>query len=229
MLPAETFIYNFEITSYCNAYCPSCFRTMNKSKLPLRHLKVEDFEFLILNNINFIKNNLYEIQIAKFCGEVGDPLLHPKIDQLIGIAESVFNRVEIYTNGGLRNTTWIKNLFRRYGKTRFVFGIDGLSDETNQMYRVNVRTDIALKNMIESAKYRPTRWEYTIFSHNYLELFDVIMFAKKHDLKLLCRFNGRTFNKLDDENIVKCETLLKKHNTDYYICKEDVRMKKKLK
>lgn len=219
-IEVNTRMFNFEITSYCNAGCPSCFRTLEKENLPLnKHLKIEDFEFLILNNINFLKNNQYANQIAKFCGEVGDPLLHPKIEQLISMAECVFDEVEIYTNGGIRNPKWIKNILTQHKKTSFVFGIDGLTDETNQMYRVNVRTNIALKNMIESAKYAFTRWDYTIFNHNYLELPDVIDFARKNKLKLLCRFNGREFNKLDDENIFNCEGLLKKNNIRYYICK----------
>jgi len=213
-------IFNFEITSYCNADCPSCFRTLYKESLPsTRHLKIEDFEFLILHNIKFFKNNQHENLLAKFCGEVGDPLLHPNIEQLIGIAETVFDNVEIYTNGGLRNPKWIKNILTRYKKTRFVFGIDGLTDVTNQIYRVNVRTDIALKNMVESAKHRITRWDYTIFNHNYHELPDVIKFSRKNFLKLLCRFNGREFNKLDDENIFICEESLKKNNISYYVCK----------
>ena len=218
--PDDFCLYNFEITSYCNADCPSCFRTREKENLPpYRHLRVEDFELLVLNNIDFFKNNQYDKLSAKFCGEIGDPLLHPNIVQLIGIAESVFDRVEIYTNGGLRNPKWIKNILTQYKKTCFVFGIDGLTDEINQIYRVNVRTNIALKNMIESAKYAFTKWEYTIFNHNYHELPDVLKFARKHDLSLLCRFNGREFNKLDEENIVKCENLLKKNNIEYYVCK----------
>jgi len=215
-------IFNFEITSYCNAGCPSCFRTRHPEELKLilnKHLKVEDFEFLILHNIKFFKNNQYENLLAKFCGEVGDPLLHPNIEQLISIAETVFDNVEIYTNGGIRGPKWIKKILTRYKKTSFVFGIDGLTDEINQIYRVNVRTDIALKNMVESAKYKTPRWDYTIFSHNYYELPDVIKFARKNSLRLLCRINGREFNKLDDENIFICEELLKKNNISYYVCK----------
>jgi|TARA_Y100001951_G_scaffold42094_1_gene33329 MoaA/NifB/PqqE/SkfB family radical SAM enzyme len=215
-----TCILNFEITSYCNADCPSCFRTREKENLsPYRHLQVEDFELLVLNNIDFFKNNQYHKLSAKFCGEIGDPLLHPNIEQLISIAEHVFDNIYIFTNGGIRNAKWIKKILKRYRKTIFVFGIDGLTDETNQMYRVNVRTDIALKNMIESVKHGFTKWHYTIFNHNYQELSDVITFAKKHNLDLLCRFNGREFNKLDDENIVKCEDLLQKNNIGYFVCR----------
>ena len=216
----DTCIFNFEISSYCNANCPSCLRTREKENLVLnKHLKVEDFEFLILHNIKFFKNNQYENLLAKFCGEIGDPLLHPNIDQLISIAETVFDEVEIFTNGGIKNAKWIKKILTRYKKTVFVFGIDGLTDEINQRYRVNVRTDIALKNMIESVKHGFTKWHYTIFNHNYQELSDVIKFAKNHNLDLLCRFNGREFNKLDDENIVKCEDLLQKNNIGYFVCR----------
>ncbi len=215
--------FNFEVTSYCNADCPSCFRTQHAPKVVLnKHLKVEDFKFLISHNTNFIYfhlKNQYDKLIAKFCGEIGDPLLHPNIDQLISIAETVFDNVEIYTNGGIRGPKWIKKILTRYKKTSFVFGIDGLTDEINQIYRVNVRTDIALKNMIESAKHGFTKWHYTIFNHNYHELPDVIKFTKKYNLTLLCRFNGREFNKLDDENIFICEELLKKNNISYYVCK----------
>ena len=215
----KTCIFNFEITSYCNADCPSCFRTLNKNHLSLNHLSVDDFEFLILNNIKFLKNSEYDKLFAKFCGEVGDPLLHPNIDQLISIAETVFDRVEIYTNGGVRNSKWIKNILSKHKKTRFIFGIDGLTNEINQIYRVNVKTNLALKNMIESSKHGYTRWDYTIFNHNFHELPKVLNLVKKYNIDLLCRFNGREFNKLDIANIVKCEKTLKENKISYYICK----------
>jgi MoaA/NifB/PqqE/SkfB family radical SAM enzyme len=226
MLNNEDCLFNFEVTSYCNAGCPSCFRTIfpteQKRELVIKHLKVEDFKFLISHNTNFIYfhlKNQYIKLVAKFCGEIGDPLMNPDLSELASIAEDVFDSVEIYTNGGLRNPNWVKNFLEKHKKTHFVFGIDGLTDEINQIYRVNVRTDIALKNMIESAKYAYTRWDYTIFNHNYHELSDVIKFAKKHDLDLLCRFNGREFNKLDDVKINNCEGLLNAHNIENFRCK----------
>mgnify|MGYP001354797637 CR=1 FL=1 len=104
-------------------------------------------------------------------------------------------------------------------KTSFVFGIDGLTDDINQKYRVNVNTNKALQNMVEASKHRYTRWDYTIFEHNFHELPSVIQLAKTHDLNLICRFNGREFSKINDIDLKKCETYLKKKNINYYICK----------
>lgn len=213
-------LFNFEITSYCNAKCPSCHRTLFNDTVNLKHLKVEDFEMMILNNVKYLKHNLYDRIHAKFCGELGDPLLNPDVEELIFIADNVFNKVEIHTNGGLRSSTWIRNILKRTSKrTVFIFGIDGLSNDVNQIYRVNVNTKLALKNMIESSKHRTTKWEYTIFSHNYHELNSVIDLSKKYDIDLLCRFNGRQFNKIQDAHLNNCINELEKNNIKYYVCK----------
>ena len=225
-------LYNFEISSYCNAGCPSCFRTslLDSKKYPmnqssymnrLKHLSIDDFQDMLLNNIEFFKNRNHEQIVAKFCGEVGDPMMHPQLDQLIGIASTVFDKVEIFTNGGLRNSKWIKKMLTKYKKLFFIFGIDGVTDEVNQKYRVNVRTDLAFENMIQSAKLRFTKWDFTIFEHNWHQLQDAINFASKHKIYILVRVNGRAYSKISNQNLIEVEKILKKNNTNYYLCKTD--------
>lgn len=224
-------LFNFEITSHCNAKCPSCFRTMMldwknswstevKYMSTLKHLSVDDFEEFILNNVAFLKNNSYEYIEAKFCGEVGDPLMHPKLEKLIEIASTIFDKVEIYTNGGLRKNIWVKNIIKKYPKLFFVFGIDGITDDVNQKYRIGVRTDLALSNMIESAKHRFTKWDFTIFEHNYHQLQESIDFASKHGIYMLVRVNGRPFSKIQKDNLKTVEKILQKNRTNYYLCKQ---------
>ena len=229
---ASFLLFNFEITSHCNAKCPSCFRTSllnwnNKYQTngsnymsDLKHLSINDFEDFIFNNINFLKKHNYGHIVAKFCGEVGDPLMHPEIDSLIQLASNVFDKIEIFTNGGLRNSKWIKTVLNKHKKLYFIFGIDGMTDEINQKYRIGVRTDLAFSNMIESAKIRFTKWDYTIFEHNYHQLQDAINFSKKHNIYLLARVNGRPFSKLNEKNISKVESILNNNKTNYFLCKE---------
>jgi len=214
-------VFNFELTTYCNAGCPTCFRTRFLDLLPkpYKHLTTETFSTFILNNVEFFKRNAYDRLIAKFCGEIGDPLMNPHLNELTSIAENVFDRVDIYTNGGLKSSKWIRNFLVSYKKAKFVFGIDGLSDETNQIYRINVNTNKALENMFMASKYRETRWDHTIFEHNHHELLDVIQLAKKHHLDLLCRFNGREFKKIKNEDLLRCEILLKETGIKYTICR----------
>ena len=223
-------LFNFEITSHCNAKCPSCFRTTfldyNKNwsvkenyLSDFKHLSLDDFENFILENISFLKNNNYGHTVAKFCGEVGDPLMHPKIEVLINLSSMVFDKIEIFTNGGLRNRKWIKKMLLKYSKLYFVFGIDGVTDEINQKYRIGVKTDLAISNMIESAKHKFTKWEYTIFEHNYHQLQDAIDFAKKYDIHIQARINGRPYSKLNKNKIKTIEKILNDNKTNFYLCK----------
>ena len=43
--------------------------------------------------------------------------------------------------------------------------------------------------------------------------------AKKYNLNLLCRFNGREFEKINDIDLKKCENFMKTNKINYYICK----------
>jgi len=209
-------LYNFELTTYCNAKCPSCTRTVLDLK-NLKHLPVSDFEEFVLDNYRFLKNDDREV-VAKFCGEVGDPMMHPKLSTIIKIASIGFNKIEIFTNGGLRNNKFIKDILKN-PKVHFVFGIDGVTDEVNQKYRIGVNTDLALSNMIVSAKYRFTKWDYTIFEHNYHQLQDAINFAEEHGIYILARVNSRPFAKLNQNKLSYVEDILKKNRTNYYLCK----------
>ena len=107
----------------------------------------------------------------------------------------------------------------KYSKLHFVFGIDGVTDEINQKYRIGVKTDLALSNMIESAKHKFTKWEYTIFEHNYHQLQYAIDFAKKYDIHIKARINGRPYSKLHKNKIKTVEKILNDNKTNFYLCK----------
>lgn len=206
-------LYNFEVSTYCNAKCPSCLRTSLSDTLNLSHLSVDDFEeILFLNHKSF--SNKSE---AKFCGELGDPMMHPELESLISIAEKFFNRVEIYTNGGLRSHHWISKILSKYKKLFFIFGIDGMTNEINNLYRVNVNTEKAYLNMIEASKYNKAIWHYNIFNHNYFEIDDVISFAKKYNIYLYLRFNNRKPSIVDPKTKNFLIEKIKEKRIDYQI------------
>jgi uncharacterized radical SAM superfamily Fe-S cluster-containing enzyme len=212
-------IFNFEITSYCNAKCPTCFRTKTLDSITLKHLNVDDFEKMVFDNIKFFRTPKDRKKIAKFCGEMGDPLMHPKIDELIYIASQSFDGVEIFTNGGMRRPKWFRRILYNYKNVVFVFGIDGLTDETNQKYRVNVNTDLAFRNMLQCSKMAFTRWDYTIFSHNQNEILDVVNFSVDNNIDLVVRFDGRMGDPIDEKSQDEIINLLKNRGIFFYICR----------
>ncbi len=230
-------LFNFETTTYCNAKCPSCFRTMeinyhrgkiaqiaalgkipstndHQKCLKLEHLSIEDFDFFLWENGKYLRSisSSYDETVAKFCGELGDPLLHPKIDELVLLSSRFFDRVEIFTNGGLRNPRWIKTLLQKNEKLYFVFAIDGITHEVNKKYRIGVNTDLAFNNMFESINHRATKWDFTVFEHNYQEVEQAIKLALEHKIKIHVRINGRGFSKITKEHLIKLEKDLIKYN-----------------
>ena len=79
---------------------------------------------MILNNINFFKyhtlDSKYEFLTARFCGEIGDPLISPHLEDLIRIAETVFDKIDIFTNGGMRSPNWFKKISELDDRRKFI-------------------------------------------------------------------------------------------------------------
>lgn len=95
---------NIEPTNFCNLDCIFC--PVGKTNRPKGYL-----------DDNFYKKLVDQIKKAKklkvlWLNKDGEPLLHPKIDQLVAYAKKrdVADRIEIYTNGLLLNTSVAKKL-----------------------------------------------------------------------------------------------------------------------
>ena len=115
---------NFGITSYCNASCPLCERTIQIDNLKINHLSLKK----ILKNLQNLPTNMTTVILA---GDFGDPLMHPDITDIIKMCNDHSKTVRIHTNGGLRNPEWFKHIGQKYPQTEIVFGIDGLDQSTN--------------------------------------------------------------------------------------------------
>lgn len=158
---------HFELSSNCQASCPMCARNYHGGiENPL--LKVTDIDVELFKSI--IPAQLIEqLTSVTLCGNLGDPLLN---NDLIPIVEYMAShnpvlKIDIHTNGSLRNTAWWKRLAKALPATGMVqFGIDGLAD-THSLYRVG--TDF--NKIIENAKAfisegGRARWNYITFHHN---------------------------------------------------------------
>ena len=77
-----------EITNNCNLNCSFCI----KNNREIKYISIEEFEF-ILDKIKYYTDYLY-------LHVLGEPLMHPKINELIDIASKDF-KINITTNGYL--------------------------------------------------------------------------------------------------------------------------------
>ncbi len=78
-----------EITNSCNFDCSFCFKTARATKF----MSPDEFR-LVVEKIRPFTNYIY-------LHVLGEPLLHPKLDEILTIAETAGLNVNITTNGGL--------------------------------------------------------------------------------------------------------------------------------
>ena len=185
---------DFCITTYCQSKCPTCPRT-NASTLELsdfitlQHMPFPTW-FSVIDRVDWSRK---EIQ---FCGEHGDPMMHPDIEKFILASTERAWITTVNTNGALRNKKFYQDLYEKvedsdYGELSFVFAIDGLTQETNEKYRIDVNFKKAWENFLTCVEIdsRLTYWDFLVFEHNWHELEDVIRIAKELSVSLDIKVN----------------------------------------
>jgi len=182
-------IINFEISNYCNLKCPLCPREVTNTKLNNVQLEYEIFEEIIFSNYSYFKNC-----ICKFCGEFGDPLTHKQIDDFIELSSKTFKDVLIFTNGSIKKSPWYKNQMKKNVNLHFHFGIDGITDEINNLYRVGSNIEKVFKNLRSATEIdrKRVKWDYTIFKWNKHQVRDAQKMAKTLNIEINIRPNGKT-------------------------------------
>lgn len=158
---------HLELSSHCNAACPTCRRTTDEnfdSKLHGTSLTVKKIKQLF--DESFIKN----LTSILFCGNYGDPAAAPEcldiLRYFIGVNPNIlFN---LHTNGGIRNKEWWSEfgvLFSIPSRS-CTFNIDGLKN-TNHIHRVNTNFDKIIENasaFIDAGG--NAIWTFLVYRHN---------------------------------------------------------------
>lgn len=157
---------DIEHSSVCNAACPSC----------TRELKPGDYSWF---NQTWLPEEFYEKRIPQtvfdnlesifFSGMVGDPCAAPNFLEVCRIIKqrAPHVHIKVSTNGGMRSPEWWAELAKILDKGSWVrFAIDGLED-TNHIYRVNVKWDKVIANakaFIDAGG--EAEWQWIAFRHN---------------------------------------------------------------
>jgi|TARA_R110000782_G_C14772805_1_gene409234 MoaA/NifB/PqqE/SkfB family radical SAM enzyme len=148
---------HIEASSYCNARCPGCPR--NAYGYPLTGF----FEEKHLDVIKYagILDVYRDVKSILFCGNHGDPMMHPSI---AGFCDKNGVNFTIATNGGIGRLETYKDLATK--NLKIVFGIDGLED-TNHLYRQGVKWENVMdraKTFIDAGG--TAEWQFIKFKHN---------------------------------------------------------------
>jgi len=206
---------DFAITSYCQAKCRSCIRT-NKDTgeaedwLTPRHQPYDLFEKYTA------EIDKSTVSFVKFCGQTGDPMMHPQISNFVDHAFNFADDVQINTNGGLRSTDWYQEMAERYGKKLTItFGIDGIDAETNWKYRENVNFERAMENMKTYANSGGrTVWHFLVFDWNWHQIPNASLMSKEIGVdKIEFKLNTATYGLLNPKKNERVNELICRYNT----------------
>ena len=146
-----------EASTYCNARCPLCPRSVYGYKVegvyPEVHLQLDKFKECLAQ--------FPEREYVYFNGNLGDPMMNPNILEL---ALATGCRTSITTNGSIGS----KNTWQQLAKNNIEvrFSIDGLED-TNHLYR----QDVEWNKIMDRVKWfidagGIAEWKFIVFRHN---------------------------------------------------------------
>jgi hypothetical protein len=206
--------FDFAITTYCQARCRSCQRTDDETGKTVSWLKPSHM------NYDFFKRTLENADLnfdhIEFCGELGDPMMHPEIHKFISTAIK-YSKVVIDTNGGLRQPEWYKTIAQQYCRFRpgskklfLQFGIDGIDHDTNWKYREGVDFERAMANMrawFENGG--RGNWQFLIFSWNWHQVADAYRISKTlPECEMVFKVNQRPHGMISKSDLAKAYKLL---------------------
>ena len=150
-------LLHVEASTYCNARCPLCPRSLYGYKVegvwPEVHLSTDKFKECL--------SKFPEREYVYFNGHLGDPMMNPKIVELATMTEC---RTSVTTNGSIGSRETWEALAKNNIEGRF--SIDGFED-TNHIYRQDVQWNKIMdrvKWFIDAGGY--STWKFILFRHN---------------------------------------------------------------
>jgi len=184
---------HIELSSKCNAWCPGCSR--NKNGFGLIDGLVE--EDLSLINLEMVLKQLPNLIAVQLCGTYGDPIASAKIIPAINIVKQYASKIQIHTNGSLRNKEWWKKLATLLKDIEHDvwFGIDGMN-EVHEIYRQGTSYTKIINNaqaFINNGGH--ATWQFIPYGHNEHQVKDCIRLSQKlkfKQFKLVKLFRNKT-------------------------------------
>jgi len=198
-------VLELDITNYCQAKCPLCPREdvhdQNSQKVfDNTHMSVDHFK-KVLDGIP------PHIETLFFCGDYGDPMMHPKIGDIINLSVQKGLEVEISTNGALRKPEWYTKMGNEHGrKLHIIFAIDGINAQEHARYRINVDFEKAWANFEAFSKTKAqTSWQFILFNYNFNSVPKAMSIANQMEVRLLMLINYRPWdeNRITDPNKIQ--------------------------
>lgn len=183
---------NLDTTHRCSLECPRCQRytsfTRQGLKVPGEDLSIKNFQ-KVLNHFDHIN----------FCGQVSDPVHHPKFITFLKMIKEQGNKTcSVHHASAAKPYDWYIEAFKANPNAKWWFGIDGLPEQSC-LYRINQDGEKLYKIMIEARKILNQKpiWQYIVFSYNEESIDEAQRMAKDIDVRFMIHHSSRWLGKKD--------------------------------
>ena len=179
---------NIDSSHRCIFKCPQCIRQKSISQDQIRRsfdLEEKNFKKIL---------DYYELGLT-FCGQISDPIYHPRFLNLLKLCDGKDRAVRIATVGSGKKDEWWEEAYSYgVGENAWYFGVDGI-DEKSELYRIGSNFTDVWNRMKQGRDLGHTIvWQYIIFGYNEHEVDEAIEIAKQEDFSLLLINTNRGFN-----------------------------------
>lgn len=186
----------FELTNFCNLRCPVCPTGTGAISRKAQSLSPALFTRLV--------NQVGPYLLTASLWGWGEPLLHPRLRDMMEIVSRHDFTTFFSTNGQRLNDDRALSVLLDYPPTYLIVAIDGLTDETNSVFRVGARLDPILEGVRRLASLKRERnvalpilhMRFIVMKHNQHQVPSLLSFAREHGFEYL---TVRTLSIIDSE------------------------------
>ena len=174
-----------EISGRCNLHCPVCPRGTD--------ILQRDCDFMDLDLFRQLMAEVGPYLLTASLWGWGEPLLHPDFAEMVRIANSYGIVTVISTNGQCLSNQRVLDGLIAEPPTYLIVAIDGLTDQTNSVYRVGAKLGPVLEGVKQltlakrerNQQFPQLHMRYIVMKHNQHELPQLESFAAEHSFDLL--------------------------------------------
>tara|TARA_Y100000592_G_scaffold27439_1_gene43574 strand:- start:5567 stop:6184 length:618 start_codon:yes stop_codon:yes gene_type:complete len=192
---------NLDITHRCTLQCRRCNRAIfakHNAKVPGQDLSIDDYKKIL----SFFKE-IY------FCGQISDPIFHPKFIEFLKLGKE--HNIIVHTAASHKPESWYKKAFEANKNALWTFGIDGLPKDSHN-YRINQDGEKLFRMACMASEMGLwVKWQYIVFKYNENDIETARQMAKKYNMIFEVQKSSRFFEE-DELKPTKQEHYIKRKN-----------------
>jgi MoaA/NifB/PqqE/SkfB family radical SAM enzyme len=171
-------VLKIDISPACNLRCPTCVHGDPRGNPKLADQRFDLSEAMRPDQLERIVSEVKGKAMAASLHYLGDPLIHPEIDQLCRVARSGLLNVHLCSSFSFDLPDERLRSLLQSGVTHLTVCVDGMTQETYGRTRAGGRIDLVLSNLERACAYKreaglrypKIEVQYIMFQHNRNEM-----------------------------------------------------------